>query len=88
MKHVICKCGWVSFALTKQEAETEIQRFNTWFDNQPYKIREMYGNRRSSLSEYLCLRCGKGDFKPASQEEIAKIWGCTINPVVYEEVVE
>lgn len=87
MKYVICNCGWVSYGIPRKVVEEEIQNFNNWFDKQSPETKEMYGNKGSSILNYSCLRCGNIEFKPASQEEIDKVYGCTIGPVVYEEVI-
>lgn len=75
------RCGWVSYAVTKAEAEQNIAKFNEFYDAQPSEVQAMYAGR-SSLEQYRCLRCGGTEFRPAEPGDAPKY--VTLNPVIWE----
>lgn len=85
--YVACRnCGWVSYALTREEAEAAVNEFNSHFDAMPPETQAMYGDRRSSLEDYRCHRCGKDHFQRVSLGDSLR--GSTISPVVWDMTPE
>lgn len=81
--NVTCnKCGWVSFAVSREFAEAEIAKFNAYYDALSLQDKASYGGR-STLASYACLRCGGSDFRPAVDGDVPD--GCTLNPVVCDK---
>lgn len=84
MNLVTCvKCGWVSYPLTRDEAEKAVLQFNEWFEKQPPETKEMFGNKPSTLNNYQC-QCGGTTFREYDASKDADISGKTINPVIWE----
>jgi hypothetical protein len=84
MNTVVCKnCSWISFAVTREFAENEVNRFNEWFDKQPPETQECYSGH-SSVDDYTCLHCCRSDFRPFDPTIDPDITGSTIGPVIYE----
>ncbi len=84
--NVTClKCKRISFAVSRQYAEAEVKNFNEYFATLDKKTQdELYGGKGSSIDSYACLYCGGNNFRPSTESEIAKTYGCTINPVIFE----
>jgi hypothetical protein len=82
------KCDWVHFAVSRADAESEVARFNAYFDSLPKEKQELYyGGKNSSIEEYeRCLACGNSykDFRPAKHGDCPS--GCTLNPIISEDV--
>lgn len=77
------KCNWVSFAVTRQEAEQQIATFNKYFETlSKQQQQDYYGGKGSSIDNYTCLYCNGSDFRPSQDGDCPD--GCTINPVIYE----
>lgn len=76
------RCGWVSFAISRAEAEREIAEFNAYYAS-------MYGEQKarysgpSSLDQYRCIGCGGSEFRLARDDDCPN--GATLNPVVCDE---
>lgn len=81
-------CGWISYAVTRAEAERMIESFNRYFDRLPSKDQQrFYAGRRADLSSYRCINCGNGDdlrFRPARASDSP--YGVTVNPVVCDRL--
>lgn len=86
--NVSCEnCGWVSYAVTRQEAEEAVASFKAYYDGLTAKEqREYYGASGPSTIEkdYRCQRCGKTAFRRTSQADAVAAAGHTIGPVVWE----
>lgn len=83
MNEVTClTCGWVSFGVSKEYAEAEVDKFNKWFDTQSEETQSMFSGH-SSVENYRCLICGGVKFRPYIPGDCPD--GCTLNPVIYEE---
>lgn len=81
--NVTCKCGWVSFAVTKEYAENQVKEFNAWFETQSQETKDNYGGVGSDIHAYACQRCGNEDpgvYRPAVEGDCPD--GCTIGPVI------
>lgn len=74
-------CGWVSFAVTKAEAEQSIADVNRYFMGLPEGHTDR--DRRSSLDEYCCMKCRGDQFRRAIPGDAPN--GCTINPAVVSD---
>lgn len=74
-------CGWVSVGVSREYAEREVKAFNDYFDKQNDDVRQAYGNRRASINNYVCLCCGRLDFRLAEKGDCPD--GVTLNPVIY-----
>lgn len=86
---IIClDCGWISYAVTRAEAERMIESFNRYFDRlSPQDQQRHYAGRRADLSSYRCINCGNGDplrFRPARASD--NPYGVTVNPVVCDRL--
>lgn len=78
-----CGCGWVHFAVTQAFAESQVRRFNEYYDTLTAGQRANYGNRRASLADYTgCRSCGRNEFRPAEPGDCPP--GCTIGPVIHQ----
>lgn len=81
------KCGWVHFGVTREEAEAQVNEFNTYFDSLSWDQQlDNYGGKRSAISSYEhCFACGNvyTDFRPAVHE--AAPIGCTLGPIIVDE---
>lgn len=65
MKFVVCKsCNWISFTISRKEAERAVKRFNLFFKTLTLKQRkEYYNNIPSNIKLYeMCASCG-GSYK-------------------------
>lgn len=99
MSNVTClNCGWVHFAYNRQQAESAILRFNTYFDSLPYqKQKEYYGGikfvdgkmaygepQKSSMDRYVrCMQCGGSYTNFRDTIDGDCPSGCTINPILH-----
>lgn len=80
MSLVTCKhCRWVSYAVTREDAEREVARFNAYYEQQPKEIQADFGGP-STLARYRCLVCGGAEFKPFMDGDCPG--GCTVAPVI------
>ena len=80
-------CGWVHFAVSRAYAETEVARFNAFFDKASPATQAAYRNRRSSVQSYEhCMRRNAQwtEFRDALPEDCPV--GCTLNPIIYEHI--
>jgi hypothetical protein len=77
------RCGWVSFAVTKAEAEREIAEFNAYFASLPEEQKARYTGP-SSLDQYRCIGCEGSEFRQARDGDCPD--GVTLNPVVCDEL--
>ena len=79
-------CGWVHFGVTREFAETEVAKFNAYFDGlSGEKQQDYYGGRKSSIRQYeKCFFCGGSyeNFRPFVDGDCPT--GCTIQPIIYE----
>jgi hypothetical protein len=82
---VQCKhCGWQHFAITREQAEEQINEYNRYFNRLSKKQQiEQYGGSYSTIHDYEhCNRCG------ALAEMISltkEIYGSTICPIIWEK---
>ena len=85
-KYVTClKCSWISFAVSLDYVEDEVKRMNEYLDSlSPEKFQEYYGGKRPEPHDYVCLRCSGDKFRPSTEAELKKVFGCTINSVLWE----
>jgi hypothetical protein len=83
---VVClKCNWVSFSVTKKQAQDEVKSFNTYFKTLTKEQQTLfYGGEKSSLKSYVCLRCGGDKFRLYEEPRDHLGIGHTINPVIWE----
>src|SRR5690606_12280737 len=82
-----CRCRWVHFAITHEWAESQVRQFNEYYDRlTPEQQGENYNGRRASMADYTgCRHCGGNEFRPARTGDCPD--GCTIGPVICEELV-
>lgn len=82
-RSVTCtECGWVSYAVTRAEAESEVARINAHLATLSPEYRRYWAPEGSTLASYVCLKCGGSDFRPARTGDCPN--GVTFNPVVWE----
>ncbi len=77
--------GWVAFGVTREFAQTEVERFNKFYNESPPEVRECY-NGPSSIAHYeYCSRCGNGHagFHDSGAGDCPD--GCTLPPIIVEE---
>ena len=75
-------CGWVSFAVTRAEAEIEVTRMNAYLATPSPAVRRGWSPEGASVEKYVCLNCGGSTFRPALPEDCPD--GATTNPVIWE----
>ena len=81
------KCAWVSFAVSKAQAQAEIKQFNEYYDTLPKSKQELYyRNTKPTPFNYTCLKCGGAEFRPTTDGEVPN--GCTLNPVICDEFAD
>ena len=81
------RCGWVHMGVTRQHAEQSVAEFNTFFETQPPEVREMYGNKPSSITAYeRCFHCGGPHTDTREPKAGDCPDGCTIQPIIVEEL--
>lgn len=86
-KRVAClKCGWISFAVSQAFADEQNKKWREFWDQMKPEDREKFYDNEYSEHSYTCMVCGGTSFRLATEEELAKIYGCTISPVVWEEL--
>lgn len=73
-------CGWVSYAVTRAEAEDEVARMNTYLATLSDAERRGWAPEGATLASYVC-QCSGADFRPALPEDCPD--GVTTNPVVW-----
>lgn len=76
-------CGWVSYAVTRAEAESEVARMNAYLATLSPAARRGWSPEGASVATYVCLNCGGAEFRPALPEDCPD--GATVNPVIWEE---
>lgn len=80
------KCGWVHFGVTRQHAEDEVSRFNTYFDTLDQDGKDSFGNKKSSIRHYeRCFFCSGPwtNFRPYLEGDCPE--GVTIQPIIVEQ---
>lgn len=82
IKYVICKCGWVSFQVSRKHAENEVNVFNEFYDKSLKEVQDMYGGRSSIRTYERCGFCGTcyHNFRNAKKSEIP--FGSTVSPII------
>lgn len=75
------ECGWVSYAVTRAEAESEVASMTRYLATLSAADRRGWAPEGATLSSYVC-QCGGSDFRPARAEDCPD--GVTVNPVVWE----
>lgn len=85
LQTVTCnKCGWVSYEISRKDAETSIRLFNLFFDRLSEKDRkDLYGDKRTSMDDYnRCCSCGNDyhDFSDAESGDCPD--GVTLGPIL------
>ena len=80
--YVTCThCGWVGCAVSPEQMNEEIKKFNDWYFKQNLETKRLYGHYGASESEYACQSCGHyGPYRPFKTEDCPA--GCTISSVV------
>lgn len=74
------RCGRVSRAYSRQEAENQVDESNAWIDSLPAD--EQLRHSRASIDMYRCLGCGGTEFRPSEDGDCPD--GVTLSPVIYE----
>lgn len=81
------QCGWVHFGVTRDDAESQVVLFNTYFNKlSAEQQNEMYGGKPASIGLYeSCQRCGNSckEFRESKQGDCPD--GSTIGPIICEE---
>ncbi|TXN41262.1 hypothetical protein FV232_09730 [Methylobacterium sp. WL30] len=75
-------CGWVSYAVTRAEAESEVARMREYLATLSAEDRRGWSEEGPSVEKYVCMGCGGREFRPARAEDCPD--GATTNPVVWE----
>jgi len=75
------RCSWVSYAVSRAEAEQRIARHNAMRLEHPDNLR--FWPNPTSLERYRCLGCGGwGPYRSARTGDCPS--GATINPVLVD----
>lgn len=84
-KTVICtSCGWAAFAVSRAEAERQVEGFRAFFEAADEATRTRF-NPPSGLDAYVCQRCGGASFRPETEGDRIPA-GVTLGPVICEEL--
>jgi hypothetical protein len=78
------KCGWVHFQVSRQKAEEEVNRFNSYFDTLSEDDQKShYGGEKSSIDSYEhCFRCRASHELAVEAQEGDAPLGSTIQPMI------
>lgn len=79
------QCGLVAFGVTRAFAETEVAKFNAFYESAAPEIRECYGGP-SSLAHYECCNvCGNeyDNFRASRPGDCPD--GCTLSPIIADD---
>lgn len=85
MTHRTCKqCGWVHMGVTREHAETEVARFNAFYDAAGEETRRHYSGRSSIKTYERCGQCGVHftEFRDSALGDCPD--GCTIGQIIVE----
>lgn len=78
-------CGRIYIKVTRGYAEVSVKTFNDYFDKAPCETQAHFG-RRASMDDYLyCHKCNGQTFRDTTEEELKKIYGCTMSPIIFEK---
>lgn len=79
------RCGWVSYGVTRKDAERSVAEFNKFYEAAPAATRESFGGPSTILHYEVCIGCG-GSYKNTrdSSPDDCPV-GCTLNPIIVEE---
>lgn len=75
-------CGWVSYAVTRDEAESEVVRMRAYLATLSPTDRRGWSEEGPSVSKYVCQNCAGSTFRPARAEDCPD--GATVNAVIWE----
>jgi transcription elongation factor Elf1 len=80
------KCGHGHFAVSREEAQRQVDEFNQYFDSLTKEDQEKnYGGNKSSIDSYeKCFRCSAKytESEECKEEDIPL--GVTIQPLIHE----
>jgi hypothetical protein len=78
------KCNWVHFDVTREFAESEVKKFNEYFESLTEEQQDSnYGGLQSTLEDYEhCCRCGNHykNFRESRPNDCPD--GCTLSPII------
>lgn len=74
------KCGWISYAVSKKEAEEDIASFNALYYSLDDEGKARF-NGPASLDGYRC-RCGASDFTQGGEDRLPD--GATVCGVIFD----
>lgn len=75
------RCGWVSFAVTRADAEAHVEKHNRWRLEEPSRLR--HWPTPAVLDSYRCRGCGQwGPYRRTVPGDCPT--GATLNAVVCE----
>jgi len=78
------KCGWVAFQVSRKHAESEVKRFNEYFNTLSKKEQDdYYGGKGSSIHQYEhCMLCDGSykNFRDSIPGDVPD--GCTLSPII------
>lgn len=85
MKYVLCKkCFWVHFEVSREHAESEVKKFNEYFQTLSEEDKDrLYGGIPSMIQKYeRCNMCGGSykNFRVAKSEEVP--FGSRVGPII------
>lgn len=75
-------CGWVSYAVSRMEAESEVASMRRYLATLSPVDRRGWAPEGPSLDKYVCQECGGRAFRPAQPGDCPD--GATTNPVIWE----
>lgn len=79
---ICADCGWAAFAVTRAEAEQQVEEFRAFFEAADEATRSRF-NPPSGLDSYVCQQCGGASFRPATEDDRIPA-GVTLAPVIWE----
>lgn len=89
------KCGWVHYAITREEAEQNVKTFCDYYDNADLETKKFFNSLNTSIipDKYdrnelfrtytVCMSCGNSytNFRPSKAGDCPM--GCTLNPILH-----
>lgn len=77
------KCGWVAFGVTREYAETEVKKFNEYYNSLDSEAKSDFGGPSCVERYERCLRCDNHYTNFQKTENCP--FGVTLNPIIVED---
>lgn len=82
------RCKKLFYPVTEEYAKESVERFNTYFDQQPFDI-QMHFGRKASIKDYQqCSSCNGKRFRRLFDFESNRTLGITLSPIIFSDEEE